>query len=555
MKKRVLAFILALAIIMGTVFSVNRGDVQAAGSMELEVNYTTNTITAYMNGSPIRVMLCSTGRATPRSGSYRLQGKSRWRQLFGGVCGQYASVITGNILFHSVPYTSYGDPSSLEYWEYDKLGTACSAGCVRLRVMDAKWIYENCPSGSTIVTFYGSSDPGPLGKPKANKISGASSSLRGWDPTDPASENPWNSSSYYGAAFDSEYYFKANPSLKSYGNIASVLRAHWLTEGMDEGLASAPDFDVKLYKKNYADLRDAYGDSYSKYVLHYNKYGKNEGRIAFTDLSRLLKVYSNDYYMNKYGDLRAAFGNDQNRYIKHYLNYGIKEGRKASYTFDVNAYKSNYADLQAAFGNDNQKYVDHYINYGEKENRVASITYNDAKSVFDANYYASNNADLRNAYGTNYSLLLNHYMKYGIKEGRAASGMFDVNIYKYNNADINNAYGNNNQACLEHYLKYGRKEGRNAGFKKEEVQLIFNAKYYSQKYPDLAQAYGTNYTKLLNHYINYGIKEGRRASATFDVNAYKKYNADLYKKYGNDNYSLIKHYLKYGRKEGRKCTP
>ncbi len=556
MKKRVIAFILALALIMGTVFSFNRGDVQAAGSMELKVNYTTNTITAYMNGSPVRVMLCCTGRATPRSGSYHLQGKSRWRQLFGGVCGQYASVITGNILFHSVPYTRFGDPSSLEYWEYDKMGTACSAGCVRLRVMDAKWIYENCPSGSTIVTFYSSNDPGPLGKPKANKISGASSALRGWDPTDPAPENPWNNldSSYFGVAFNQEYYYKYN-DLKAYGNIASVLRAHWMTEGMQAGLKSSPDFDVKLYKKNYPDLQKAFGDSYSLYVQHYNRYGAKEGRIAYTDLNRLLKVYSNDYYMTQYSDLKRAFGSDQNKYIKHFLEYGVKEGRKASYTFDVNAYKANNGDLRNVYGTNNWGYVDHYIDCGINENRVAAVTYSDASLIFDADFYASHNGDLKSKLGTDYNKLLNHYMNYGIKEGRVGSATFDVNAYKANYADLRKTYGSNNQAIVEHYLKYGAKEGRNAGIKNSEVKYIFNAPYYARHNPDLKKKFGENKAKLLEHYLKYGIKEGRRASGKFDINAYKKYNPDLKKKFKNDNYAYVRHYLQYGRKEGRRCTP
>ncbi len=50
--------------------------------------------------------------------------------------------------------------------EFDKLGTSCSHGCIRLQVADAKWIYDNKYdiAGGTI---YDSDDPGPLGKPSA----------------------------------------------------------------------------------------------------------------------------------------------------------------------------------------------------------------------------------------------------------------------------------------------------------------------------------------------------------------------------------------------------
>lgn len=133
-------------------------------------------------------MICSIGAATPNSGTYSISDKYTWRKLEGDVYGQYASRIVGSILFHSVPYVSQ-DKSSLEWWEYDKLGTKASLGCIRLTVADAKWIFSNCPAG-TKVEFYSSSNPGPLGKPSAQKISG-DEAVRSWDPTDPDSRNPW----------------------------------------------------------------------------------------------------------------------------------------------------------------------------------------------------------------------------------------------------------------------------------------------------------------------------------------------------------------------------
>ena len=136
-------------------------------------------------------MLCSVGFATPTSGTYSLKkyGGWEWKGLQGDVYGQYATQITGNILFHSVPYTEKYNNASLEYWEYDKLGTSASLGCIRLTVKNAKWIYDNCVAG-TKVYFYKDSNPGPLGKPSERKISG-DSEVNSWDPTDPASDNPW----------------------------------------------------------------------------------------------------------------------------------------------------------------------------------------------------------------------------------------------------------------------------------------------------------------------------------------------------------------------------
>ncbi|MBQ6992428.1 MAG: L,D-transpeptidase [Clostridia bacterium] len=161
----------------------------------IKVNYGANVVTVYSkdeNGDytvPVKAMVCSTGRATPTSGTYTIKGRWRWLKMIGGVYAQYTTQVVGNILFHSVPYLRKGDSSSLEYWEYDKLGTRASAGCIRLTMQDASWIYNNIASG-TLVEFYSSSDPGPLGKPSAPKISW-NEECRGWDPTDSDPNNPW----------------------------------------------------------------------------------------------------------------------------------------------------------------------------------------------------------------------------------------------------------------------------------------------------------------------------------------------------------------------------
>lgn len=160
----------------------------------IKINYSANVVTIYKKDSngeytvPVKALICSSGKATPTSGVYKMSSKYRWHILNGGVRGQYCSRITGHILFHSVPYLRQS-PDSLEYWAYDKLGTKASAGCIRLTVADAQWIYNNCESG-TYVEFYSSSYPGPLGKPSSQKIS-SNEQCRNWDPTDPDPANPW----------------------------------------------------------------------------------------------------------------------------------------------------------------------------------------------------------------------------------------------------------------------------------------------------------------------------------------------------------------------------
>ena len=170
-------------------------DVTAAFPYYIKINRMQNCITVYTpdeNGEysiPYKAMVCSTGlyNATP-SGTYQISTKYRWRELYGGVYGQYATRIHGAILFHSVPYYTKSN-DNLCTDKYNQLGQQASMGCVRLTTEDAKWIADNCPSG-TSVEIYDDEDPGPLGKPEAVKID-ADDVNRGWDPTDPDENNPW----------------------------------------------------------------------------------------------------------------------------------------------------------------------------------------------------------------------------------------------------------------------------------------------------------------------------------------------------------------------------
>ncbi len=154
-------------------------------SYYIKVNKSKNVVTVYAkdaNGDyvvPVKSFVCSTGAATP-IGTFTTPAKYRWKELMGPCWGQWCTRIHGGVLFHSVFYNSYNNNMTLSVSAYNKLGTQCSHGCVRLKAGDAKWIYDNCALG-TKVTIYSSSDPGPFGKPSSYKLS----SSHTWDPTDP----------------------------------------------------------------------------------------------------------------------------------------------------------------------------------------------------------------------------------------------------------------------------------------------------------------------------------------------------------------------------------
>lgn len=158
---------------------------------KIVINQRTQVVTALSkDGSgkytvPVRSMPCSTGVGgkTP-NGDFKLGIKYRWQVLKGNVYGQWCSQVSGHILFHSVPYARK-DPSSLITNYYNQLGGKASSGCIRLRAVDAKWIYDNCPSGTLISVgnFSESYLPGSIGVPRLPAGTG-------WDPSDPTPGNP-----------------------------------------------------------------------------------------------------------------------------------------------------------------------------------------------------------------------------------------------------------------------------------------------------------------------------------------------------------------------------
>ena len=167
----------------------------------IAVNRSASTVTVYTLDEegrytvPYMAMVCSAGKEgedteTPL-GFYATPVNYDWRLLAGPSYGQYATRIWDAYLFHSVPYyTQHKD--DVEYDQFNELGSPASLGCVRLMVNDVKWIYDNCEIGTRVIVYDDPDAPGPMGKPGTIYTDPADETLRGWDPTDPDPENPWD---------------------------------------------------------------------------------------------------------------------------------------------------------------------------------------------------------------------------------------------------------------------------------------------------------------------------------------------------------------------------
>jgi lipoprotein-anchoring transpeptidase ErfK/SrfK len=117
------------------------------------VDKKTNHLGIYQNKNgtwtPIYYWLCSTGAGycTP-SGTFSVGSRG---YSFGGstyTCYYWTAFIGSSYLFHSTLYHK-GTFNSLD----GRLGMNISHGCVRLAISNAKWIYQNIPSGTTVRVY------------------------------------------------------------------------------------------------------------------------------------------------------------------------------------------------------------------------------------------------------------------------------------------------------------------------------------------------------------------------------------------------------------------
>ena len=105
----------------------------------------------------VHSFVCSTGAegTETRKGTFIAEGPiEEWHymSMFGTCWAKWAFRIDGMLLFHSVIFSA-DDESTVRKSSVDMLGNPASHGCIRLKVEDAKWIYENNTAGVTVVIY------------------------------------------------------------------------------------------------------------------------------------------------------------------------------------------------------------------------------------------------------------------------------------------------------------------------------------------------------------------------------------------------------------------
>ena len=133
--------------------NINTLNIESSTSYLINVSLE-NQKTYIYSGKPdnwklLRTCPCSTGINSEETpvGSFSIKEKGDW--FFSDKYeqgGKYWTQITGDILFHSIPFAK-DKTTILDY----TLNKPSSHGCIRLPIEDAKWIYTNIPKGSKVI--------------------------------------------------------------------------------------------------------------------------------------------------------------------------------------------------------------------------------------------------------------------------------------------------------------------------------------------------------------------------------------------------------------------
>ena len=124
----------------------------------------------------VRDMICSTGTVenpTPVGIFTNTYPFNDWHWFHVFRCwAQYSYVIDGGVMFHSVLYnnhinetTGMSEHGYVDRKSIEDLGTRASHGCIRLQVVDAQWLFYNCPRGTEVEVIQLIPDPAPEATP------------------------------------------------------------------------------------------------------------------------------------------------------------------------------------------------------------------------------------------------------------------------------------------------------------------------------------------------------------------------------------------------------
>ena len=126
-------------------------DFNSSNDFRIEVDLTKQKVFVYYKDNMIKEMICSGGadQSPTPLGEFETSDKIKysWVERFN-VGAFYWTRFYKTYLFHSVPYN---ENKEMIVEEYEKLGSPASHGCIRLKLEEAKWLYDKLPSGVKVI--------------------------------------------------------------------------------------------------------------------------------------------------------------------------------------------------------------------------------------------------------------------------------------------------------------------------------------------------------------------------------------------------------------------
>ena len=128
-------------------------DFSDSGNFRIEIDLSRQRVTVFYKDDMLREMVCSGGAPespTPKGEFVTSQKIPKAFIERFGVGAYYWIRFFEEYLIHSVPFD--------ENWEmiteeFEKLGSPASHGCIRLKLEEAKWLYETLPLGVKVLIY------------------------------------------------------------------------------------------------------------------------------------------------------------------------------------------------------------------------------------------------------------------------------------------------------------------------------------------------------------------------------------------------------------------
>ncbi|MBQ8188680.1 MAG: hypothetical protein IJZ44_02770 [Lachnospiraceae bacterium] len=302
--------------------------------------------------------------------------------------------------------------------------------------------------------------------------------------------------------------------------------AHYLYRGWKDMKEPSPFFSGRMYLNVNKDVEMCP-------VIHYELFGKKEGREIHTDNYYLVK--NSEYFDEKWYE-RTYLWNEKYGFdpVFHYLFWGWREGK--------NPCKHFAGDMYLEANGLRDKNICPLVHFEKNRDRAdIKLTSEEYRTIlfseqFEAEWY-------RDKYMRDEKEFvdpLTHYLYRGWKLGYNPNKEFDTQMY----LDVNKRV---KKCPFYDYLLGEKKPFYSGEYDAIKKSGFFDASWYLKQYPEVMEVSNDPVT----HYLYHGWKEGKNPGNEFDGNAYLKANPDVKKA----QMCPLLHYELFGHSENRMMVP